>query len=158
MRGDMRSDRSETHVALVHDAELDSSGTAEALVRSILPELGPTQLLDLARAGITPYCPPHETHKGDRDPALAVKGDTPELAELRARMASEAGQALYRQRARWIEWVNAGYRARDWGQVLLRGLVKVRAKARWQALAHNMTRIVRSEVLNATFPARLRLA
>jgi transposase len=116
------------------------------------------QMTALARAGITPYCPPHETHKGDRDPAQAVKGDTPELAELRARMASEAGQALYRQRARWIEWVNAGYRARDWGQVLLRGLVKVRTKARWQALAHNMTRIVRSEVLNAAFPARLRLA
>src|ERR1700747_2412704 len=31
MRGDMRSDRSETHVALVHDAELDSSGTVRVL-------------------------------------------------------------------------------------------------------------------------------
>ena len=39
--------------ALLPGDELDSSGTAEALVRSILPELGPTQLLDLARAGIT---------------------------------------------------------------------------------------------------------
>lgn len=33
--------------------ELDSSGTAEALVRTILPELTPEQLLALARAGIT---------------------------------------------------------------------------------------------------------
>jgi hypothetical protein len=52
------------------------------------------QMTDLARAGIVPYCPPHATHKGDRDPAQALKGDTPELAGLRERMASEAGQAL----------------------------------------------------------------
>jgi hypothetical protein len=68
------------------------------------------------------------------------------------------GASPYHQRARWIEWVNVGYRARDWRQVLLRGLVKICTKARWQALAHNMTRIVRSKVLNAAFPAWLRPA
>ena len=39
--------------AVLPGDELDSSGTAEALVRTILPELGPTQLVALARAGIT---------------------------------------------------------------------------------------------------------
>jgi sugar (pentulose or hexulose) kinase len=39
--------------AVLPGDELDSSGTAEALVRTVLPELGPDQLLALARAGIT---------------------------------------------------------------------------------------------------------
>ena len=39
--------------AVLPGDELDSSGTAEALVRTVLPELGATQLSELARAGIT---------------------------------------------------------------------------------------------------------
>jgi hypothetical protein len=76
---------------------------------------------------------------------------------LRERMASEAGQTAYRQRARWIEWVNAGYRQRDWRQVPVRGLAKVRTLVRWRALTHNMTRIMRAPALLAAFPGRLRL-
>lgn len=39
--------------AVLPGDELDSSGTAEALVRTVLPDLGPEQMLALARAGIT---------------------------------------------------------------------------------------------------------
>jgi sugar (pentulose or hexulose) kinase len=39
--------------AVLPGDELDSSGTAEALVRNVLPELGAPQLSELARAGIT---------------------------------------------------------------------------------------------------------
>ena len=103
------------------------------------------------------YCPPH-TPKGDRDPGEAMETDTPAVAALRKRMASEPGQAVYRQRARWIEWVNAGFRRRDWRQVPVRGLAKVRTLVKWQALTHNMTRIMRTPALAAAFPERLSLA
>src|SRR5919201_267171 len=39
--------------AVLPGDELDSSGTAEALVRTVLPELGAEQLLALARVGVT---------------------------------------------------------------------------------------------------------
>src|SRR3984957_12377829 len=112
---------------------------------------------NLAEEGITLSCPP-PAPKGDRAPGEATAKDTPAVAALRARMASEAGQTAYRQRARWIEWVNAGYRQRDWRQVPARGLAKVRTLVRWQALTHNMTRIMRAPALLAAFPGRLRLA
>src|ERR1700728_5069417 len=107
--------------------------------------------------GITLYCPPPEP-KGDRAPGEATSKDTPAVAALRARMASEAGQTVYRPRARWIEWVNAGYRQRDWRQVPVRGLAKVRTLVIWQALTHNMTRIMRTPALLAAVPGRIRLA
>ena len=106
--------------------------------------------------GVTLYCPPH-TPKGDRAAGEPMASDTPAVAALRARMASEAGQAAYRQRARWIEWVNAGFRWRDWRQVPVRGLAKVRILVRWQAMTHNMTRIMRTPELLAAFPERLSL-
>jgi hypothetical protein len=106
---------------------------------------------------VTLYCPPREP-EGDRGPGEALKGDTEAVAALRERMASEAGRAIYRERARWIEWVNAGFRWRDWRQVPVRGLAKVRTLATWQALTHNMTRIMRTPALLAAFPARLSLA
>ena len=112
----------------------------------------------LAKAGVTVFCPPHQVHAGDRQSQQAVKSDTPEVTALRERMASEAGKARYRARARWIEWVNAGYRARDWRQVPVRGVANVLTLARWQAMTHNMVRIVRSDLLNAAFPRSLSLA
>jgi hypothetical protein len=83
--------------------------------------------------------------------------DTPAVAALRERMASEAGQTVYRQRAPWFEWVNAGFRRRDWRQVPVRSLAKVRILVGWQALTHNMTRILRTPGLMAAFPERLSL-
>lgn len=110
----------------------------------------------LDEAEVTLYCPPR-TPEGDRALGEALAGDTKAVAALRERMASEAGQALYRQRARWIEWVNAGFRSRDWRQVPVRGLTKVTTLVRWQALAHNMARIMRTLVLRTAFPERLSL-
>jgi transposase len=111
----------------------------------------------LTEAGLTLFCPPMAPRAGARDPAAAAETDTPAVAALRVRMASEAGQAAYRQRARWIEWVNAGFRWRGWRQVPVRGLAKVRILVGWQALTHNMTRIMRTPELAAAFPARLSL-
>jgi len=42
--------------------------------------------------------------------------------------------------------------------VPVRGLVKVKTLVRWQALTHNMTRIMHAPGLMAAFPERLSLA
>jgi transposase len=112
---------------------------------------------ELGKTGPELFCPPHKVHAGNRRPEEAAENDTAEVAALRQRMVSEDGQARYRQRARWIEWVNAGYRWRDWRQLPVRGVAKVTTLVKWQALAHNMLRITRTAALNAAFPARLRL-
>jgi transposase len=111
----------------------------------------------LELAGVTLYCPPHAP-RTNRAAHEAVRSDPPAVAALRTRMASEAGKAVYRQRARWIEWVNAGFRWRGWRQVPARGLTKVRTLLRWQTLAHNVTRIMSTPALLAALPARLALA
>jgi len=112
---------------------------------------------ELGKAGPELFCPPHRVHAGDRRTEEATATDSAAVAALRVRMASEDGQARYRQRARWIEWVNAGYRRRDWRQVPVRGVAKVRTLEKWQELTHNMLRIIRVPTLEAAFPARLRL-
>lgn len=71
---------------------------------------------------------------------MLAGSDHPAVLDWKARMASAAGQALYRLRARTIEWVNAGARNRGLYRVSVRGLRKVRAIALWQALAHNLSR------------------
>lgn len=67
----------------------------------------------------------------------------------RERMASATGRAIYRLRPQTIEWVNAGARERGFYGVKLRGLVKVRAAALWQALAHNVACVLRIPALEA---------
>ena len=59
-----------------------------------------------------------------------------------ARMATPEAKEIYKERAATAECVNA--LARNRGLVLLRvrGLLKVKAIALWQALSHNMLRAV----------------
>ena len=78
--------------------------------------------------------------------ALATNPSAPIMA-WRARMASETGQALYRVRSQTIEWVNAGARNRGFYAAPVRGLTKLRALALWQALAHNIGRILQTPAL-----------
>lgn len=104
----------------------------------------------LTRAGIEVLIPPPKPKK-DRDRNAPAPRDTDEVTALRRRMAQEANQARYRERARWIEWVNAGWRNRAWRQVAVRGRHKVLMLARWQAMAHNLTCILRADCLRTVF-------
>lgn len=78
--------------------------------------------------------------------ALANSDSAPIMA-WRARMATDAGRRLYRARGQTIEWVNAGARNRGFYGATVRGLKKLRAIALWQALAHNIGRILRTPAL-----------
>jgi len=61
------------------------------------------------------------------------------IQRWRERMASEAGQQIYRRRKQ-IERVHAQMKNRGLGRLLVRGLQKVRAVALLHAIAHNLWR------------------
>jgi transposase len=66
--------------------------------------------------------------------------DSPEVAEWRARMGTDAAKDIYKQRAATAECVNAQARNRGLIQLVVRGLQRVKAIALWFATAHNMAR------------------
>ncbi len=86
--------------------------------------------------GIEIYCPPTQS-KGGVDPFLPRPRDGEGVRAWRARMASEAGKAQYKDRG-ICECIHA--RWRNWGlrQVTVRGIEKVRAVVLWYALANNV--------------------
>ena len=89
-----------------------------------------------AQAGTDFYCPPLKSKSG-RDPHLVRSGDTPAVAAWRGRMASEAGQQVYRRRSR-CELVHAKLRNLGLDRLVLRGKEKVETWMRWFSLACNI--------------------
>jgi hypothetical protein len=92
------------------------------------------------RDGTAVYAPPREERRqleAGGDPYARKKDDTEATAEWRARMGTEAAQAIYKQRASTAEWVNAQARNRGLYGVTVRGRAKVLVVVLWYALAHN---------------------
>jgi transposase len=80
--------------------------------------------------------PTGQQRKSPYDPR---RGDSPAIAAWRARMGSEAGQVIYRQRTATSETINADLKTyRGLGRLLVRGLAKVRCVVLWSALAYNL--------------------
>jgi transposase len=101
---------------------------------------------DAHRRGVAVYT----TLKNERreleagtDPYAPKAGDGAGMKALRARMGTEAGKEVYKQRGPTAEWVNAGMRQRGLYQVSVRGVAKVRAVVLLQALVHNLWQTVR---------------
>ena len=88
--------------------------------------------------GCTVYAPVPKPRDPERDRYAPHEGDSPTVAEWRARMATEPAKAIYKQRAATAECVNAQARDRGLIRLLVRGLTKVRAIAPWYAIAHNL--------------------
>lgn len=76
------------------------------------------------------------------DPYARQPADSDEMFAFRQRMATEAAQALYRQRSSIAEFPNAQCRNHGLYQFRVRGLLKVRAVALWHALAFNFERLL----------------
>jgi transposase len=93
---------------------------------------------DLESSGTAVYAPPmtRPPRRGVRNP----HPDTEGVARWRARMETDDGKAVYRERAAVAEWVNAQARNRGLQRLPVRGLDKVRAVLLWFALAHNLQR------------------
>ena len=96
-------------------------------------------------AGTPVYAPVREEHKQEKegkDPYARKKKDTDSTARWRARMGTEEAKEIYKLRASTAEWVNAGMRNRRLYAVRVRGQQKVRTILLWQAVAHNLGRMV----------------
>jgi transposase len=109
------------------------------------------------RAGQAVFMPPRDADRdraAGRDPYAAKRRDTPAVAGWRARMGTPQAQQVYRARAGLAEIIHARMVTRGWFQFRLRGLVKAGAEALWQALAHNVSRLLAMGRLVARGPVR----
>lgn len=95
------------------------------------------------RAGpVTVFAPP-PVEREDVKPATRARRawqrarESDSVKAWRARMATPAGQAVYRRR-KLIERINANLKNHGFGIMPVRGMIKVRAAALWHALAHNL--------------------
>jgi transposase len=81
-----------------------------------------------------------------RNPATHLhapkRGDSPAIAQWRARMGTPQAVAIYKQRASSVECVNAQLRRRGLLRFNVCGLLKAQAVLLWHALAHNLQRLL----------------
>jgi transposase len=99
-----------------------------------------------AEAGCVVYAPLKEEQKqlaAGKDPYAKKKGDTPAVAQWRARMGTEAAKLVYRLRCQTAEWVNAQARNHGLNQMPVRGRLKCRAVTLIHAIAHNLMQALR---------------
>lgn len=94
-----------------------------------------------AEAGVTLYVPPkpprNKAGRGSEYDPMPGEGEA--LAEWRARMGSEDGKEVYKQRAATSETLNADLRGhRGLDRLRVRGLGKAKCVALWLALAYNV--------------------
>jgi transposase len=83
-----------------------------------------------------------------KDPYVARRGDTPNVAAWRERMGTKEAQEKYKQRSK-TEWPNATCRNRGLQQFLVRGLEKVKSVVFWYVWIHNLLRMVALRAQNA---------
>jgi transposase len=88
--------------------------------------------------GCTVYAPVPAPKDPQQDRYQPRAGDSEVIIRWRARMATNAAQAVYKERAATAECVNAQARNRGLVRLLVRGLQRVKAIALWYAIAHNV--------------------
>lgn len=91
---------------------------------------------------VTVYAPPPAERDDVKPTTLARRAkerarEPDSVKAWRQRMATEAGEAVYRRR-KHIERINAHLKNRGFGFMPVRGLIKAKAVALWHALAHNL--------------------
>lgn len=99
----------------------------------------------LEEAGVGVVMPPKNAKKelqAGKDPYAPKRRDQARVAAWRARMGTAAAQEVYRQRCGPAERVHAWMEQRQWRRFRLRGLVKACVEGLWQALAHNVSRLL----------------
>jgi transposase len=97
--------------------------------------------LDAVAARTTVLAPVPQPKDPQTDAHQPKPGDSPAVAQWRARMASEAAKQRYKDRAATAECVNAQARNRGLLRLNVRGLTKVKGVAVLFALAHNLMRM-----------------
>jgi transposase len=77
-----------------------------------------------------------------KDPYARKRRDSEVIAAWRARLGTAEARQRYRRRAPVAEGVHAQQANRGWQRFRLRGLVRAAAEACWQALTHNLLRLL----------------
>ena len=114
----------------------------EVLVDGGFAQHDQIEAVSAEEVGCTVYAPVPAPKDPKVDRYAPKPGDSPAVADWRARMASEEAKAIYKDRAATAECVNAQARNRGLYQLRVRGQLKAKAIALWHALAHNMMRAV----------------
>ncbi|HKB40824.1 MAG TPA: transposase [Gemmataceae bacterium] len=111
----------------------------------------------LEKEGVEVLMPPKNERKeqaAGKDPYAAKRRDSAELATWRARMGTAEARTHYRRRAPVAEGVHAQQSNRGWRRFRLRGQGKAQCETCWQALAHNVAKLLRrGEFLRGTVRA-----
>ena len=116
--------------------------------QEVLADSGFVDAEDIDRlegAGVRVIMPPKNEKKelrAGKDPYARKRRDRPRVAAWRARMGTAPAQEAYRQRCGPAERVHAWMEQRQWRRFRLRGLRKAGVEALWQALAHNVGRLL----------------
>jgi IS5 family transposase len=114
-------------------------GPAEVLADGGYVALQDIRALEGPAGGGRVYASPKTPRGHGRGRDWRRRNDEATLA-WRTRMATDAAQAIYKERAATAECVNAQARNRGLQQLVVRGLRKARAVLLWFALAHNLLR------------------
>jgi transposase len=93
---------------------------------------------EVAAKGVVVYAPVPEARVVTKPPHGPPEAPPAAVIAWRKRMETEEAQAIYKQRASTVEWVNAMLRNRGLQQFTVRGLEKVKAVVLWFCLLHNL--------------------
>jgi transposase len=97
----------------------------------------------VADKGVTVYAPLNRKKNSERDPHLPREGDSPAIAEWRARMATEDAKRIYKDRAATAESINADLKCfRGLDRFMVRTLPKVICVVFWSAIAYNALKLL----------------
>jgi transposase len=98
------------------------------------------QIERATEAGVTVYAPPKPPRNREKrgDEFVPRTSDSEAIRQWRARMGSDTGQQIYKQRGATIETINARMRRSGLTQLTVRGLRKIRCVVLWAALAYNL--------------------
>lgn len=129
-------------------------------IKRVLADTGFAQVDDIAALGSRPEAPigVYIHPPKDRDdvkPATLLarqrerEREPQTIKDWRHRMTTNEAEAIMKKRGR-IERVNANFKNRGFGTLLVRGLAKVQTIALWHALAHNLTIALRLRAMAAS--------
>ncbi|TSE18248.1 hypothetical protein Talka_02275 [Tepidimonas alkaliphilus] len=107
----------------------------------------------LDRQGTQAWVPLPASRKPASDPHAPKRGDSPAIAQWRARMGTPQAASIDKPHASRVECVNAQLRRRGLLRFNVCGLLKAQAVLLWHALAHNLQRMLSLQAAAATTAA-----
>jgi transposase len=129
-------------------------------IKRVLADTGFAQVDDIAALGsraeapVAVYIHPPKDRVDVKPATLLVRQKERErepqtIKDWRQRMTTDEAEAIMKKRGR-IERVNANFKNRGFGTLLVRGLAKVQAIGLWHALAHNLATALRLRAMAAS--------